>query len=573
MLENILSASVFRGLTFRVLFFLSLALLPIGLIAIIQTQQISKEMQNNAELSLLAVAEQAAFAETEILRNAFDAAETLGPVVKSKRYNLTECSTILRDYKEASGIYALVAFIEAGGMMNCSSSDRAFDFSDNPVYVKVKESGLRYATSRSSGQISERPVALISVPFITDDTFSGMVSISIPYATFDSLPKPALARKPLAVMTFNQEGQILTSNKSLEINDGEVPKDLALSIFVGNQSQVFRAPNTNGVARAYAIHPVIPNVAYAISVWPEDTPFLKTAFTARAAAFLPIVMWAATLLVAFWALNRLAIRHIRNLGADMRLFARNRTLPSTTLDQSIPTELVEMESAFVDMGQSILRDEAKLEGSLQEKNILLKEVHHRVKNNMQLISSIMNMQIRQAKDNDVRLELQRLQDRILGLATVHKNLYQNDNIERVDAKLLVEEIAGQLLSAGLAAGSNVTITQNYESILLEADDAAPLTLLVSEAVTNALKYMPDDPEIEKMMAITLVSKTPQEAEFTIINTTGGKPIEEGTGLGSKLIDAFARQLNGQVKISETDDFFTLRLSFPLPSRTKRVIDF
>ncbi|MEM7521398.1 MAG: sensor histidine kinase, partial [Pseudomonadota bacterium] len=277
--------------------------------------------------------------------------------------------------------------------------------------------------------------------------------------------------------------------------------------------------------------------------------------------------------VAFWALNRLAIRHIQKLGRQMRRFALNRHLPNATLGAGVPTELIEMEATFINMGESILRDEAAQEDSLREKNILLKEVHHRVKNNLQLVSSIMNLQIRQAKSEDARRVLQRLQERILGLATVHKNLYQNDDIVRVEAPILLREVVNQLLSVGLLPGSNVKVRQAYAEVTLDADDAAPLTLLVSEAVTNALKNVSQESADQSHIAVTLERDADDHAVLTITNSKGGVVAEKGTGLGSSLINAFTRQLNGQVEVADSEDSYTLRITFPVPKTPKKRHDF
>ena len=572
MTHGFFSGALLRGLAFRVLFFLSIALLPIGLIAIVQTQQIIRQTQTNAELSLLAVTEQATFAETEILRDAFGAAESLGPIIKLLHDDPEGCSAFLRAYKDAD-IYSLVGFIGADGLMTCSSSDAPFDFSKDPHFRAMVEDPKRQATSSGNGSVAGRPVTVVSTPVFDGGAFVGAVFISIPFTAFDNVGDANLPRNPVAIITFNQRGEVLTSDRALDINEAEVPPDIALSLFTGDTRTVFRANNKNGEPRAYAIQPIVRDTAYAVTVWPEDTPFLQTALSAQAAALLPVIMWAASLVVAFWALNRLAIRHIRKLVRQMRRFALNRTLPNKTLSYGVPTELIDMEAAFIAMGESLLRDEATLEDSLREKNILLKEVHHRVKNNLQLVSSIMNMQIRQAKTADAQFVLRRLQERILSLATVHKNLYQNDNLERIDASVLLHEIVGQVLSVGLDPGSNVKIVQEYAHISLDADDAAPLTLLVSEALTNALKNLPQDPDQEKHITVRLTALEGDKAELDVINTSGGTPEQEGTGLGSKLIHAFARQLNGQTEVSETDDTYQLRVSFTVPQQSKQMLDY
>ncbi len=572
MTSGFFSGQVMRGLALRVLFFLSLALFPIGLIAVGQTQQISKQNRTNAELSLLAITEQASSAERQILQEAFSAADALASIIPSYRESLDACNDLLKQYQLAKPQYSLVAFIEASGQVRCSSEDREYDVSNSPIFGDMMDPPSRQAQRVELGAISNRPVTVVSVPVMAGEEAAGVMAISIPSETFSAVEESPRALSPLAVMTFNPKGQILTSERGFDLAKEELPADVALQVFVGDTSAVFESENQNGDNRVYAVQAIVPNTIYAFSVWPDTTPFLNPSLFVKLTALLPIAMWAASLIVAFWALNRLAIRHIRKLGRQMRRFALNRNLPRTTLGPGVPTELVEMEAAFIGMGESILRDEATLEDSLREKNILLKEVHHRVKNNLQLISSIMNMQIRQARTEDSRLVLRRLQERILSLATVHKNLYQNDDLVRVDAYVLLHEVVNQLLAVGLAPRSNVEVTQNYAPITIEADDAAPLTLLVSEAMTNALKNVPQG-QPGAFISVELMSIDAENAKLVVRNTKGGTPQDEGTGLGSRLIDAFSRQLNGHVEVTNVDDVYQLTVTFPVPQSAKQQVDY
>ena len=573
MTSGFLSGGLMRGLAVRVLFFLSLALLPIGLIAIVQTRQISDQSRASAELSLLAVTEQASGAERRVLQEAFGAAEALSVLVRLRRNNSQECSDFLREYKEASKIYSLVGFIPIDGLMECSSSAESRDFSKNKGFQSAMRRGERQASVRGVGVVSGKHVIIVNSPVFEDDELIGFMAISIPSTTFESVDEPPLAIAPLSLMTFNQDGEILTTERSPNVAQNEAPANIELSLFTENNTHVFLASNQSGQERAYAILPIVPDAVYALSVWHSDTPFLQSDISTKLSAMLPILMWVASLVVAFLALNRLALTHIRKLGRQMRRFAINRTLPRDTMSPSVPIELVKMESAFIEMAESILRDEATLEDSLREKNILLKEVHHRVKNNLQLISSIMNMQIRQSDSEDAKTVLRRLQDRILSLATVHKSLYQNTDLASVDAGVLLHEVVNQLLAVGFAPGSNVKVSQHYDPIILNADDAAPLTLLASEAMTNVLKYVSHAPKDKGQITINLSYDGPDRAQLLIANTTAIGPVVPGTGLGSTLILAFARQLNGQVEVDETDGQYQMTVNFPVPPKNKEVYDY
>lgn len=573
MTSGLFSGAILRGLAFRVLFFLSLALLPIGLIAVAQSQQISEQNRINGELSLLAITEQASFAESHILQEAFGAAEALGSIVKLYRNDTEACRRFVRAYHDATGHYGLVGFIPMDGVMTCASQSNVIDYSKNRMFLELLEDPSRAANPIEFDAVSGKPRTSITTPVYENETLVGFIILSVPFEAIDRIEEPELALTPVALMTFNKHGEILTTEHGLEVSADEVPANIALSLFAGQPQSVFKAENQKDLTRLYAVQSIVQGAVYSLSVWPENSELLLPNAIQRFGTVLPIAMWAASLVVAFWALNRLAIRHIRKLSRQMRRFALNRNLPENALGTGVPSELVDMESAFIAMGESILKDEAKQEDSLREKNILLKEVHHRVKNNLQLISSIMNMQIRQAKTDEASRVLRRLQERILGLATVHKNLYQNDDLVRVNAHSLLKEIVNQLLAVGLAPGSNVNVKQRYDDVWLDADDAAPLTLLTSEAITNALKYVAQESRSKDQLEISMAYDGPEAAVLQVANTKGGVPNDEGTGLGSRLIDAFARQLNGQVEVEETATHYCMTLRFPVPDRKKQVYDY
>ncbi|MBB3992453.1 two-component sensor histidine kinase [Sulfitobacter undariae] len=565
--------SFFGGLTFRILLFLSLALLPIGLIAVVQTRQIADQSQSSAELSLIAVTDQAATGERTTLQEALGAGRALAAVVKLIGEDSAQCSGILRGYDDESKKFLLVGFVQHDGMMACSSSDKPYDLVNTPVYQAAMERGTVTVSSVERSVVTDGQVVIVTVPVFDGEEVIGFVYISIARDTLEDHEIADFDAPPLSFFTYNDLGQLLTTDQHYGLPDEELPAAYTLNQLTGPSRQVFSAKNQAGIERVYVVVPLIQGTAFAMTVWPSDTPMLQTDFSGRISTLLPIVMWLASLIVAFWSLNRLAITHIRKLGRQMRHFALNRTLPRMSLGERVPFEIFTMEQTFLGMAKSILQDEARQEDSLREKNILLKEVHHRVKNNLQLISSIMSMQIRQAPTEANRKVLQRLQDRILSLATVHKSLYQDDEMSRVDAGILLREIVSQSLAVGLPPNANVDIKEDYDNIMIGADDAAPMSLLVSEAVTNALKYISADTGGAKRIVVSLKKTAAETAQLRVENTLGDVVPESGTGLGSRLIQAFTRQLGGTLEIDEAEDVYKLELTFPVPLAEKKANDF
>lgn len=574
MTRGFLDGDIFRGLAFRILVFLSLALLPFGLIAIVQTREIAQEAEANTELSLLGLTSQASRAERSFIQEGFGSAEALSSIVRLFAKQTEACVSFLRTYQEASGIYSMVGFVDAAGVMNCSSAGGVYDFSAYPDFDKVLETKDRSVVLSRTGPISQEPVLVVINPVFEGEAFAGFMLLSVPLTTLQEAPAPVADMTPTDLVIFNAAGEVLTSKQARLISEADLPRNRSLKNLVGEKTAVFEGENAAGEDRVYAVVPIVPDVVYSMTIWRQADVLASASQTGALSIFMPVLMWLASLIVAFWAINRLAIRYIRKLGRQMRFFAYNRAMPRSAMGAGVPREFIDIQQVFLGMAESIIRDEASLEDSLREKNILLKEVHHRVKNNLQLISSIMNMQIRRAPTEESGLVLRRLQERILSLATVHKNLYQSEGLERVNAGELVEEIVGQLLVVGLPAGSAVKVEQSYAPVQLDTDDAAPLTLLVSETVTNAMKYIGQaTADTPARLTIALTQLDAETAVFSIENTVGAGPQEEGTGIGTQLINAFARQLNAEVTSQAQDGVHSVVLTFPVPHRIKPVHDY
>ena len=572
MTSGFLSGALSRGLAVRMLLFLSLALLPIGLFAVVQTRDIAQQRTETARLSLIAVTEQASVLERRILQEGFGAAEALGAIVRLRHKNGAECSEFLAEYREANSLYSLVGFVPVDGPITCVSNSDGLIEEQFPGLNDTRDAAKRRALPYHASSDPTEPITVLATPLHEGGILLGSIALAIKSDKFEFTEAPALQATPLAMLPLNTAGELLTKDHFEGDQMAERPDHALSDMLSGEVGRVFEARNTEGQQRIYAVVPIIPDIAYAISVWPTDAPFLRVDLLTRLSAFLPIVMWIAGLVVAFWSLNRLAISHIRKLGRQMRQFALNRNLPRQTLGTGVPTEIMDIETAFIGMAESILRDEATLEDSLRGKNILLKEVHHRVKNNLQLISSIMNMQIRQAESEDAKQVLQRLQERILSLATVHKNLYQDDNLVQVHAGNMLREIVDQLLAVGLPGGK-VTVSQSYADILLEADDAAPMMMLVSEALTNAMKYVGAEEGQKPMISVTLTKKEEDRAVLSICNTVGENDAYESTGLGHQLMNAFARQLNGTLDVQAAEDRYQIDVEFHVSQTLREVLDY
>ncbi|NDV99427.1 sensor histidine kinase [Salipiger sp. PrR002] len=554
------------GLAARIILFLSLALVPIGVVAYFQTSKLAEETRLRSQLSLVALTEAAALGERETILRAQGGAQALGATLGQRLGDPVECSDQLAAYLGASPGYSFAGIMTLDGDVACNSRGIPLSAAEYPRLQRIVDEPGATAWLSIRGAISQRSVIVVAQPYFVGGELAGHVLLSVPSVL---LPRGHGESGPSDfddLITINDHGEILTSRE--EVGDVErlLPADLDLQSLIGAKSQSFAARSADGETRVYAAAPLVPGMIHAIGIWSRknaEAQAISVDGLAVMAAALPFLMWAASVIVAFLAVNRLVIRHIKRLSRRMRAFALSRRVPAIR-DEAMPAELADMEDDFLDMADAILRDEAQQENALREKTILLKEVHHRVKNNLQLISSIMNMQIRQSRSDETRAILHRLQDRVRSLATIHRNLYQTEDLGHVNAGALLKDLVQQMEQMSEVSGRRVNLTVSADDIEAVPDQAVPLSLLTAEAMTNAMKYATPGADGITRVSIRLARLAAGRAELEVLNSStqnsraeAEEAVPQGmrgepAGLGSKLMMAFATQLGGTLEQHHTE---------------------
>jgi two-component sensor histidine kinase len=194
-------------------------------------------------------------------------------------------------------------------------------------------------------------------------------------------------------------------------------------------------------------------------------------------------------------------------------------------------------------------EKAEVEKRLNEKEILLKEVHHRVKNNLQTVSSLLRMQGRNIEAGESLNLIQSSQNRVVAMAMVHEMLYMREDLAKIDYRTYVSELGGYLIKSIKGPESKITLRIDIPEIELGIDTAIPLGLLINEAVTNALKYGFRDRETGE---ISILLERENKTEFVLRIGDNGIGYPESVSykttksLGLKLIHNLSRQLQGTV---------------------------
>ena len=558
-----------RGLAFRIAVLLAVTLLPIGIIALAQTLQLIEESNRRAETSLLALTSKAAGGEEGLIRAAFGSIQAIVAFVPLIRDDPAACEEVMQRYLKASDAYSFAGYVNADGIVTCASAGVGMDFSDSTIYKRMKEQPAPYATVNRDAPISEVSVIIMGLPVVKGSVFDGYVVVSLPHPRLQRAFEDLKDDRPLDLITFNKNGEVLTSQGGMENVDQRLPEGRSLESFVGQPQSAFTGKTESGDKRVFAVVPVVSNLVYAIGSWKQERlAFAPGVWNLAMPIMFPALMWLACLGVAFLAVERMVIRPTRNLRARMLLFMRSRQISPPKGGAAVPIELREIDETWERLAISVLKEEAKLEDMIQDKNVLLKEVHHRVKNNLQLIVSILNMTIRTTRAEGTRAVLADLQSRLTSLAAVHQILYETSAKGRVRADEMLQTIVRQIVNAGLPPGSDVDVRLELHEALLYPDQAVPLTLATTEAVTNALKYTGKPADGPAWISVRLSKDSDVTYLLEVANTMGEQRVNgdppSGGGLGRQLINAFANQLNGEVEVETKGGVYRMKITFPVP---------
>ncbi len=196
-----------------------------------------------------------------------------------------------------------------------------------------------------------------------------------------------------------------------------------------------------------------------------------------------------------------------------------------------------------------------LASALTEKESLLKEIHHRVKNNLQIVSSLLNIQTEYSNDSKIIGAVHESQSRVKAMALIHQLLYQEESFTRINFQNYLEQLTKILENIFKQEGFNVITKIRAEEIALDIDTSIPLGLIVTELVSNAYKYAFNDSK-QGYIEVGLTGKGETQYELFVRDNGSGLPIdfklENSKSMGLKLVKLLSDQIDGELSFQNED---------------------
>lgn len=486
--------------------------------------------------------------------------ETLGPGAIGM-----DCSRRLTDIRQRLPGYANLIRFDRIGRVACSAESVPADPDRrNRDWFRRLAAGERSVVTLTPGAVYSSAPSLFAVTRAQDvqSGFSVLAAV-IPLSSLS----PQLEERSLPpgaqVAIVDRDGAMLSVTDRTAF-----PPNVKgwIDRVAGRGSYLGYGLDRHLVRRVYSAAPLVGDNLYVVLSAPSAGLFSTFWLDPLSGIVFPLIGFIVALVAVFFAADRVVGRWIVYLQRVAAIYARGRfTVRPVQVDRA-PPEIRELAGTLDHMAATIVARDATLHANLDEKDALLREIHHRVKNNLQVISSLLSMQERALADPAARAAMSDTRQRITALALIYRALYQGTDIKHVDLKPFLDDLIGQLL-AGDVGGGHIRTEVRADRLAIDPDKLAPLALFAVEAVTNAQKHA-----LRKGGGVLTVDFRLHdgEAELTIADDGGGDVVASveaarTAGVGRTLMTAFARQLRGRMTLEpNTMGGLTARLVFPMP---------
>ncbi|RZJ47225.1 MAG: sensor histidine kinase [Brevundimonas sp.] len=554
----------FQGIRFRLGVALALALLPILLLGAFQAQQQFRLQDTERRQDLQLAAERTAASAKARL----DSTSVLLQALRPEALELfcePRLTALVSRLDDLDGL----ARLTATGHTTCAS--QALGAAPPPWLADARRSawfqrlraGESTVLARAPASRGQPPGLVVALRLERPlGAFDGAMIAIIPLTSLQpDVADAALPDGSQAALT-DAQGRILTATDAdafrLEGDDSLIgwvdrARDEGSSIFEAD---------SDGRHRVFAGAALAGRDVYALLSAPSPGLLSWARLNPVGLLLMPLAAWLAAFVSVMLFSERIVVRWLDYLERIAAIYARGRFSVRPVQAVNAPSEIRVLAKTLDELAETITTRDAALLASVEEKDALMREIHHRVKNNLQIISSLLSMQQRALKDEPAKAAVGDTRQRIAALALIYRTLYQSDDLRYADARIFLTELVGQLIASESGRGHLVTSSVEADSLVVDPDKLAPLALWLVEAVTNAQKHAFAGRGGDLKVRFRVQG---DRSVLEVQDNGPGVSDAERAGVGRTLMGAFAKQLRGEVEMLPAEGGGTVaRMTFATP---------
>jgi len=514
------------------------------------------------QAQLVASARTASTPAQNLLASADQVARTIAnlPAVRDVK---PACSQILAAAQHGLMFFTNISRLDASGRIVCAASPPSIGLvtRDRPGWLALANRNDFVVGGRSISRVTHQPIILGMLPLHdAAGKFQGAIGIVIDVHWLDFMMRANTLPPDSIVALFDRDGTIIASNQP----------DVAQALFhtgariTESNRPALRAEDREGHTWIFATHALLGNSAFVGFAMRQSSLFGTTYIHVITDFLLPFLMIALSWLAIWFVTERQLTRWIIYLRRISGAYRAGHYALKPALDGA-PSEFRSLGDALSEMALAIQDRDRSLREAVAQKTVLIKEVHHRVKNNLQIVMSLLSLQAGRLSDPVAKDALAQARVRINALALVHRILYEIEDQQSVDVKSLLELLTEQTNEGFGGDRRDIRTNVSAMSFRVTGDVAVPVALFAVETLTNAYKhaYPPGrGGTIRVLFARTGDGRLRLSVEDDGI---GFEHDTEDTSIGARLIRTFGQQLGGSVTVHSSAEYGTVaELIFPVP---------
>jgi two-component sensor histidine kinase len=539
---------------------ITLALLPVVLVSLFQGVARARLDIANVHERLLQSARTVAAGDQNLLAAAEQVLRAVASLSEVRGMN-GNCDGVLADTLIGVRYFSNLARIDEQGRVVCSAMAlaRGLSVNDYAVFQRAKKSAEMAVSNEMVSQVTgDRVIGGMLALHKPDGSFDGVVAISLDVHWIDYMMRTANLPKGAVVAVFDRSGKVIATNNP---GVGGAVARAALAQSVGGE-QVSTAVDAQGDEWRFGNAALMGNSIFIAFAMSKDRLFGPTYLHVGLDFALPILMIGFAWFAIWLATDRQVtqwINYLRRIAAAYR--SGHYAIRPDLVDAPVDFKL--LGDALAEMADGIQDRDRRLREAVDLKTTLIREIHHRVKNNLQIVMSLLSIQANQVKDLGAREALLQAQTRINALALVHRILNELEDQSTLDIRDLLDQLCHQV--AGGMGKENVRVEVDVPSRVVAGSVAVALALFTVEAITNIFKHaFPDDRE--GVIQVTMAPVEGGKLRLSITDNGLGFSMDEtGKSVGSRLIKTFGLQLGGSSNVrSEPGRGTVVELVFPDP---------
>ena len=398
-----------------------------------------------------------------------------------------ECAPRLAGLLDRTQGYENFIRLNSAGRVQCAAASvrPGPPVQDAPWFKRLQD-GQPLAVDRAPAGLSGNGPALLTAMRAVnrDGGFDGaLVAIMSIASLRPDLSDPTLAAGA-EIGLMNAAGQRLAATDPRAFAD---PPKGWVGQALSPDGMLYSGKDSWGRARVQAVSPLVGDDLFVVLSAPAPGVLSWARLNALSSIVLPILAWLAAWAAVWMVTDRVVIRWLSYLDRIAAIYARGRFSVRPVQADTAPREFRALAHTLDIMADGIVARDLSLRDSLSQKDAMMREIHHRVKNNLQVITSLLNMQQRALTDPAAREAMSDTRQRITALALIYRALYQSPDLRSVDVRQFLEELVAQLSSGEGGRPSAIRTELHADDLEIDPDKLAPLALFAVEAITNARK--------------------------------------------------------------------------------------